>query len=163
MKPTSQDKKFIKRCIELSEEAVKKGDKPFGCVITKGGKIIVEASNDSENRVNHHAEILAMNKAHDFLKTHNLSACTLYSNCEPCPMCSFMIREFKLKKVIFALPSPFMGGFSRWKILEDKTMAKFKPFFGEPPIVISGVLESEAKKVFDKTPLWMFGSKIKKR
>jgi tRNA(adenine34) deaminase len=69
-----------------------------------------------------------------------------------------MIREYKIKKVVFALPSPFMGGFSKWNILQDDELAEFPPFFSKPPEVVSSVLEAEAKVVFDKTPLWMFGS-----
>ncbi|MBI2551698.1 nucleoside deaminase [Candidatus Uhrbacteria bacterium] len=156
-----QDEKFIRRCIELSEEALKNRDKPFGSLITENGNIIVEASNDSENRVSNHAEIIALNKAHQMLGTSTLAACTLYSNCEPCPMCSFMIREFKIKRVVFALSSLYMGGYSKWNILEDVELSQFKPFFGNPPEVVPNVLEDEAKRVFDKTPLWMFGSKAK--
>ena len=77
-------------------------------------------------------------------------------------MCSFMIREFKIKRVVFALSSPFMGGYSKWNVLEDTELSQFKPFFGEPPEVLPNVLEGEAKKVFDRTPLWMFGSKAKR-
>lgn len=64
----------------------------------------------------------------------------------------------KIDKVVFALPSPFIGGFSKWNILEDEELEKFPPFFAKQPEVIGSVLESEAKAVFDKTPLWMFGS-----
>jgi hypothetical protein len=72
-----------------------------------------------------------------------------------------MIREFKIKKVVFALSSLYMGGYSKWNILEDSELSQFKPYFSEPPEVIPNVLEDEAKKVFDKTPFWMFGSKVK--
>jgi tRNA(adenine34) deaminase len=161
MEPTEEDKLFMKRCIDLSQEAVDKGDAPFGSVVTKDGKIIAEASNDRERRINHHAEILALNKATDVLKTNNLSDCTLYTNCEPCPMCSFMLREYKIKKVVFAMASPYMGGFSKWKILEDKELSDFDKFFSKEIEIVPYVLESEAKKVFDKTPLWMFGSHLK--
>ncbi len=161
--PTEQDKRFMKRCIELSQEAVDKGDQPFGTVITKDDKIIAESSNDSVNRKNNHAEIVALNKAADVLGTNDLYDCTLYTNCEPCPMCSFMMREFKIKKVVFGVSSPFMGGYSKWKILQDKRLSKFEKWFAKPPEVIARVLEDDAKKVFDKTPLWMFGSRLKKR
>ena len=158
----TQDEIYIRRCIQLSQESLDKGDKPFGSLITLNGEIIAESSNDSENRVNHHAEILALNKAHDYLGTNNLSQCTLYTNCEPCPMCSFMIREHKIEKVVFALPSPFMGGYTKWKILQDEELSRFTPFFGKPPVILGGILEDEAKEVYDQTPLWMFGSDARK-
>ncbi len=157
-----EDGKFIRRCIELSEESLEKGDKPFGSIITKDGKILAESSNESENKVNDHAEIPALNKAHELLGTNDLSGCTLYTNCEPCPMCSFMIREFKVGKVVFALPSLYMGGYSKWKILQGRGLSEFKPYFSQPPEVVASVLENEAKKVFGKTESWMFGSRPKK-
>lgn len=152
------DQKMILVCIDLSQQAVDKGDLPFGSVITKNGKIIAQASNDRNNKTNYHAEILALNRAADSLGTADLSGCTLYTNCEPCPMCSFMIREHKIQKVVFALPSPFMGGYSKWDILADTELSHFPPFFASPPEVVGPVLEKEAKAVFDKTPLWMFGT-----
>jgi len=164
MTPTEQDKKFMRRCIELSQKALNKGDQPFGSLIVKDGKIIAEAENDKIKRKNNHAEILAMNKAQDVLGTDDLSGCTLYTNCEPCPMCSFMIREYKIKKVVFAVPSPFMGGYSRWKILQDKILGKFPTWFSKTTEVIPNVLEDEARKVYDHTPLdFVFGSKAKKK
>lgn len=66
-KTNEQDKLWIQRCIYLSKEAVHKKDKPFGCVIVRDGENIAEASNDSERRVNHPAEIIALNKAQDIL------------------------------------------------------------------------------------------------
>ncbi len=143
--------KFMKRCIELADQALERGDNPFGSVIVKDNEIIVEGVNDiKENDVTNHAEILAMRKAQKLLNTNDLSDCTIYSNCEPCPMCSFMMRELKFNTVVFALTSPYMGGYSKWGILQDKDLEKFKPVFSKPPKVIVGVLKEEAEEVFKK-------------
>jgi len=63
--------------------------------------------------------------------------------CEPCPICSFMIREYKISRVVFALPSLYMGGYSKWKILQDTDLTKFNLFFGKPPEVIGSFMEDE--------------------
>ena len=154
----TEDEKFIRHCIALSQQAIDSGDAPFGSVVTKNGQIVAEASNEAASQVSNHAEILVLNKAAEALGTHDLFGCTLYTNCEPCPMCAFMIREYKIERVVFALPSPFMGGYTKWNILEDPELGKFPPFFSEQPEVVGSVLESEAKAVFDKTALWMFGT-----
>ena len=146
-----EDEKYIRRCIQLSEKALRLGDNPFGCVIAGKDGILVEAKNKiRKNDITCHAEILAMKKAQELLKTSNLSRYAIYSNCEPCPMCAFMMRELKFKRVVFALLSPHMGGYSKWNILEDKKLAKFKPIFSNPPKVITGILEKEAAIVFKK-------------
>jgi tRNA(adenine34) deaminase len=145
------DEKHIKRCIELSKIALGSGDQPFGSLIAKGEKVLTEARNRiKENDVTQHAEIIAMKKAQALLKTDDFSEYAIYSSCEPCPMCSFMIRELKFKKVVFAIDSPYTGGFSRWDILQDRGILKFKPIFSEPPEVIGGILKNEAEEVFKK-------------
>lgn len=153
-----EDKRFIARCIELSKEALARGDGPFGSLVARDGFVIAEGVNDAQSRVSDHAEVLALHHAQAALGTTNLTGCTLYTNCEPCPMCAFMAREYKVSRVVFALPSPFVGGYTKWPILQDTEMTGFAPFFKEPPEVVSGVLEPEAKAVFDTTPLWMFGT-----
>ena len=142
---------FMKRCLTLAQQALQAGDHPFGSVIVKDGKIIAEARNRiTANDVTNHAEIQAMRKAQNILKTSNLSDCTIYSNCEPCPMCAFMIRELKFKEVVFALLSPDMGGYSRWNILGDVGLMKYEAVFSTPPNVIIGILENEALEQFEK-------------
>ena len=147
------DEFFIKKCIELSEKSVENGGAPFGALIVKDIRILCDSINNAQNKISDHAEILVLDKAHKIIGTSDLSSCILYSNCEPCPMCSFMIREYKIKKIVFSVHSYFMGGFSKWKILQDKEISKFEKFFGKPPEVIAGVLENEGKKVFDNFSL----------
>lgn len=149
------------KCIELSQNSVDQGDAAFGSIVTIDDRLIAEGANNYRNKISDHAEIVALNNAHNVLGTHDLSACTLYTSCEPCPMCSFMIREFKIKRVVFALPSLFVGGYSKWPILQDTELSSLKPIFSDPPEVLGGFMEKEAKAVMDKTPLWMFGTDAK--
>ena len=146
-----EDEKYMWRCIQLSEKAFESGDNPFGCVIAGKNGIVVEARNKiKENDTTNHAEILAMRAAQKLLKTSDLSEYTIYSNCEPCPMCAFMMRELKFKCVVFSVLSLQMGGYSKWNILEDKELIRFKPFFSNPPKVVTGVLEKEVTAIFKK-------------
>ena len=62
---------------------------PFGAVIVKDGKVIASASNTVilSHDPTAHAEINVIRKASAILHTHDLSKCTLYTSCYPCPMC----------------------------------------------------------------------------
>ncbi|OGI14960.1 hypothetical protein A3K63_02960 [Candidatus Micrarchaeota archaeon RBG_16_49_10] len=155
------DEKFIRRCIELAERSLESGENPFSALVVRDGKIISESTNKATQKIFLHAEIVAMNEAKE--KLGDLSDCVLYSNCEPCPMCAFMAREFKVGKVVYALSSPFMGGHTRWNILEDDEITQFEPYFAKPPKVVKNVLEKDARKAFDKAGLWMFGSHLIKK
>ncbi len=145
--------KYIRRCIKLAELALNAGELPFGSVIVKNGKIIAEARQKvkSIKDITRHAEILALLKAQKLLTPKELEKCILYSNVEPCPMCSFAIRELKLKKVVFAMPSPVMGGYTKFHVLQDEGLyTKLPKYFGKPPVIIGGILEKEASKTWER-------------
>lgn len=80
---------FMRRAIMLSIENIEKGGGPFGAVIVKDNRIIAEAANTVtlENDPTGHAEVNAIRKAAKTLSNYDLSGCTIYSSCEPCPMC----------------------------------------------------------------------------
>ena len=77
---------------------------PFGAVIVKDGEIIVRAKNSvvSDNDPTAHAEINAIRQAAGLLGTYDLSGCTLYSSCEPCPMCLAAIWWARIDRCYYA-------------------------------------------------------------
>jgi guanine deaminase len=98
------DKIFLRRAIEVASDGISSGGGPFGAVIVKEGKVISEAYNRVvlNNDPTAHAEILAIREASSVLKTHELNECTLYSSCEPCPMCLGAIYWSGIKSVLYA-------------------------------------------------------------
>jgi len=118
-----RDKIFLLKAIEIAENGISEGGGPFGCVITRNGKIIAEANNrvvlNSDPTA--HAEVLAIRAAAAFLKSHDLGDCIIYSSCEPCPMCLGAIYWAGIKKVIYACDrtEAEAAGFSD-KILYDE-------------------------------------------
>ena len=96
--------KFMQRAIELSIESINSGGGPFGSVIVKDGKIISEGMNrvTVNNDPTAHGEIVAIRNACKKLNTFNLSDCSLYSSCEPCPMCMSAIYWSRIGKVYYA-------------------------------------------------------------
>src|SRR6476469_8536509 len=140
------DVQMMRRCVELSAEAVRQRELPFACVICRDGEGVPDAiSRGAHYRdVTRHAEILAISEAQRVLGRSDLSDCTIYSNVEPCPMCSFPIRETRIGRVVYAISSPMMGGFSKWNVLGDNEISNVMPeVFGEKPEVAAGVLYSE--------------------
>lgn len=145
------DTAMMRKCIALSASAVKRGEFPFAAIIAIGNDIIVETTNRvvEDGDVTRHAEIVAISQAQRVLGRTDLSGCTLYSNVEPCAMCAFPMRETSISRVIFAMSSPMMGGFSKWNVLRDDTLARTMPeAFGAPPEIVAGLLRSEAEKVW---------------
>jgi tRNA(adenine34) deaminase len=148
---TAIDLAMMERCIALSATAIRNGEFPFASLICKGAEIVVEVTNQvaRNSDVTRHAELLAVSQAQAILGRKNLSDCSIYSNVEPCVMCSFPIRETRIGRVVFAIASPKMGGLSRWNVLRDADLARAMPeAFGPAPEVISGLMRREAARVW---------------
>ena len=94
----------MQRAIELSLESINSGGGPFGSVIVKDEKIISEGMNrvTVDNDPTSHGEIVAIRNACKKLNTFNLSDCSLYSSCEPCPMCMSAIYWSRIGNVYYA-------------------------------------------------------------
>jgi len=62
---------------------------PFGAVIVHNNKIIASAHNEvlKTKDSTSHAEMNVIRRACKKLDSFDLSACTLYTTCQPCPMC----------------------------------------------------------------------------
>ena len=154
------DLRMMARCIELSRDAITAGELPFACVICRDGEVVVEATNRvaRDRDVTRHAEMVAMSEVQQVLGTRRLSRCTLYSNVEPCGMCSYCIRETQIGRVAYALGSPVMGGLSKWNILRDEGISDRIPqIFGAVPEVVSGILVHEAHKRGKTGTRWLGG------
>jgi tRNA(adenine34) deaminase len=153
MDQPATDLVMMERCVHLSATAAKQGELPFACVICDGDQVVAEATNRvrEEGDVTRHAELVAISHAQRTLGRKNLSHCTLYSTIEPCAMCSFPIRETRMKRVVYAISSPTMGGVSKWNILRDTEISNVMPeAFGPVPEVVAGLMGREAELVWWK-------------
>ncbi len=94
---------FMDRALKQAQLAYKKGEVPVGAVVVKDGEIISRGYNlrESTNDPTAHAELLAMKKASKKLDSWRLTGCTLYVTLEPCPMCSGVIINSRIDRVVF--------------------------------------------------------------
>jgi tRNA(Arg) A34 adenosine deaminase TadA len=78
---------------------------PFGALIvnTKTGERLLRATNAvmRENDPSSHAEVRTVRLACKKLKSPSLAGYTLYSTCEPCPMCMSNALWARLDRVVF--------------------------------------------------------------
>jgi tRNA(Arg) A34 adenosine deaminase TadA len=77
---------------------------PFGAVIVRDGIIIGRGHNQvtSTNDPTAHAEIVAIRLACQKLGSYILKGCSLYTSCEPCPMCLSAIYWARLEAIYYA-------------------------------------------------------------
>lgn len=95
---------FMREAIKEAEAGMngRKGG-PFGCVIVRNGEVVARGSNrvTSTNDPTAHAEVTAIREACRVLGTYQLIDCTLFSNCEPCPMCLAAIYWARIPRVYY--------------------------------------------------------------
>lgn len=98
-----KDNEYMRRAIALADESVRRGGGPFGAIIVKDGVIIAEGSNSVTilNDPTAHAEVSAIREACRRLDTFHLDGCTIYTSCEPCPMCLGAIYWAGIKQIFY--------------------------------------------------------------
>lgn len=97
------NEKFMLRAIELSKISIESGGGPFGAVIVKNNVIIGEGQNSvvCSNDPTAHAEVVAIRNACQSIASHELSGCTIFTSCEPCPMCLSAIWWSRIENIYF--------------------------------------------------------------
>ena len=143
----SDDEQYIRRALELAQEAAEAGDVPIGAVLIIGD-LYLEAKNEKEARpdATAHAEMLLIQEASRRLGVWRLSDATLYVSKEPCVMCAGAIIAARIKRVVYGARDPKGGAdggafdiLQSWKtnhrlevtagVLEEEASAQLQQFF----------------------------------
>jgi guanine deaminase len=146
MKYTAED--FMKIAIAEARKGMSKGNRPFGSVIVKDGKIVAKAGHD----VTAHAELSAIRKFSQKTKTGNLSGCTLYATGEPCLMCCAAIAGANISELVIAANRSDIPAGMRSKRKRSGKLT-YKEIFREYGIkakVKNGVLREEVIKLYEE-------------
>jgi guanine deaminase len=98
------DDTWLERAIALATDNVAAGGGPFGAVITRGDVEVATGTNrvtlDLDPTA--HAEVVVIRTAARTIGTHDLSGLTLWSSCEPCPLCLSAALWARLDRVVYA-------------------------------------------------------------
>ena len=97
------NKDYMDMAARLSLENIDRGGGPFGAVIVRDGEIIATGVNSVtvDNDPTAHAEVNAIRHACGRLNTFRLEGCTVYSSCEPCPMCLSALYWAGVRKIFY--------------------------------------------------------------
>jgi tRNA(Arg) A34 adenosine deaminase TadA len=110
-----QDGHFMALALKLAEIAVTKGQTPFGAVVVdRDGRLVGEGHNSVRAHLDPtaHGEIVAIRDAWSRLGAWQmLAGSTLYSSCEPCLLCSFVITQVGFRRVVFAARGTDVPGY----------------------------------------------------
>ena len=116
------DERQLRRAIELAAEARAAGDMPFGSLLVGAdGEVLVEHRNTvlTDRDITAHPELKLARWAARNLEREVARATTMYTSCQPCPMCAGAIARSGLGRVVFAL--------------SGEQLEQLKPPGGPPP------------------------------
>jgi tRNA(Arg) A34 adenosine deaminase TadA len=100
-----RDRDFIDAAIELARRAIdEQAGGPFGAVVVADGRVIGRGNNRvlSTCDPTAHAEVVAIRQACSTTGQFHLPEATLYTSCEPCPMCLFATHWARIPRIVFA-------------------------------------------------------------
>ena len=106
------DEHNFRRAIELAAAARAAGDMPFGSLLLgPAGEVLAEDRNTvhSDRDITAHPELKLARWAGRELTAEVARDTTMYTSCEPCPMCRGAIARSGLGRVVFALSGEQLG------------------------------------------------------
>ena len=136
--------------IKATRLGIAAGQSPFGSVIVKDGAVVAATHNTvwRDTDPTAHAEVNCIRKAAAELKSIDLAGCTLYSTCEPCPMCLAAIHWAKIDRVVYGATIADAAGAGFCELHVDA--AALAEMGRSPLIVEGGLLREECAALFDE-------------
>lgn len=145
---------------EMAKKARASGNTPFGAVLVdENGTVLMEQGNEEGDLgdATAHAEMRLASRASRAFSKEKLWGCTLYTTCEPCPMCTGGIYWANIGRIVY--------GVSEARLLELTGSDDKNPTFamgaaavicaGQKPIELLGpIAEMEAEIVAVHEGFW---------
>ncbi|MGC5331279.1 nucleoside deaminase [Micromonospora sp. DT62] len=103
---TPDDERFLRRAVELASEAGASGERPFGSLLVGAdGTVLIEDHNTvvSDSDITAHPELKLARWAARELAPDVAAGTTMFTSCQPCPMCATAIDRSGLGRVVYAL------------------------------------------------------------
>lgn len=142
---------YMKQAIEKAREGIAAGQTPFGAVVVRNGILIAAAHNTvwRDTDPTAHAEVNTIRLAARSLGGVDLGGTTMYTTCEPCPMCLSAIHWAKIDRVVYgaSIPDAAAAGFSELMLGAGELVR----LGGSPLQIEGGLLAEECRALFD---LW---------
>lgn len=98
---------LVREAMAEAARAIEAGNAPFGALIVNDGEILARAHNteNTDCDITAHAEMHAIRKASELLRSKCLDGCILVSNAESCSMCMSAAVKAGINRYIFGAKS----------------------------------------------------------
>lgn len=112
---------------------------PVGAVVVEGDRVVGRGATQQLSTVDPsaHAEVVALRDAAKTIGNHRLVETTLYVTLEPCMMCTGLLVQARIARLIYGAKAPKTG------VIESNGTLLDWPSHNHKVEVVSGVLEDE--------------------
>lgn len=154
---SSKHETFMAMAIEEARKGLRNGEQPFGSVIVRDGEIVGQAFNtvNSSGDPTAHAETNAVRDAAANLNSSSLDGCTLYTSCDPCPMCAGATLFSGIHRLVVGARSAKLAEI-RSETPRTYTAESLAEQMHMPLEVTRGVLQDDAEKALAEYDWSMF-------
>jgi len=139
---------YMRLAIDAARDGIAAGQAPFGAVVVAGEAVVAVAHNTvwRDTDPTAHAEVNAIRQAALLLRRIGLGGCTMFTTCEPCPMCLAAIHWSKIEAVIYGatIADAVAAGFCELCVDADK----LAQLGGSRLCVARGPLREECAELF---------------
>lgn len=138
-----QDEYWMRRALELAQQAFAHQEVPVGAVLVRDGEAVGEGWNHpiGLHDPTAHAELQALRSAGMTLKNYRLPQTTLYVTIEPCTMCLGALIHARVSRVVFGAAEPKAG------VLQSHQHVLSNPIYNHQLEWQGGVLEEECSRI----------------
>ena len=131
---------YLRKANDVAKRACACGNTPFGAILVDDqGCVLMEQGNAEKDLhdATAHAERMLASRASAAFDKKTLWGCTLYTTCEPCPMCTGAIYWANIGKIVY--------GISERKLLEMTGADEKNPTFnmGADKVIAAGQKDIE--------------------
>lgn len=148
---------FMALAIEEARSGLRAGERPFGSVIVRDGKVVGRGRNLVNFTLDPtaHAETLAIRDAARNLKDARLVGCILYTTCEPCPMCCGATLWAGIDTLVIGTRYPSIRRFSKGLFdPRDYSVDRLVELTGFKLNIVSGVMAEECDAIYRDWQGW---------
>jgi guanine deaminase len=147
---TEQDREYMRLALKQMRQAgvIDKTGGPFGAVVVLNGKILATAGNSvmRDNDPSAHAEVNAIREACRKTGSPHIDNATLYSSCEPCPMCYSTAYWARVGKIFYAASYADYAD-----LFDDSNIAKDMTFpYEQRHVALQQILRPDAQTVWEE-------------
>ncbi|GAA94804.1 uncharacterized protein L969DRAFT_54929 [Mixia osmundae IAM 14324] len=132
---SAQDLAFMDLALQQAEEALEHVEIPVGCVFVRNNKVVASGRNRTNELRNatKHAEFDALSRLMplevDGEGQTSMKDYTLYVTVEPCVMCSSLLRQVKIGKVIYGCANDRFGGCGGVQSIHSDVNLRYSPTY----------------------------------